>query len=223
MVWREYLAVIRGKRKGTITLKSDRPCPPKLVCMYITSTSIFINILSQFHFLTPMDYSPWYRKENFGFLWRQMKRSHNSKTREVTPTKTGFYAFHINLYLHEFVELTLFFDPDGNLDKFEFWKGAKFLKTAKRPCPQNLIGVQAYLINLYLHEFSELILLFDPMLQKENIKGKSPKQERSHPPNLMHMHFTSTSTCLTFLSWFYFLTPMNYKFMVSKRNVAKKI
>ena len=27
------------------------------------------------------------------------------------PTKFGFHAFHVNLYLHEFFEPILFFDP----------------------------------------------------------------------------------------------------------------
>ena len=36
---------------------------------------------------------------------------------------------------------------------------------------------------------------------------KSPKLEGSHPPKLVCMHFTSTSTCMNFLSQFYFLTP----------------
>ena len=39
---------------------------------------------------------------------------------------------------------------------------------------------------------------------------KSMKLEGSHPPKLVCMHFTSTPTCLNFLSWFYFLTSMDY-------------
>ena len=38
---------------------------------------------------------------------------------------------------------------------------------------------------------------------------KSPKLEKPCPPNLVSMHFTSTSTCMNFLSSFYFLTPMD--------------
>ena len=37
--------------------------------------------------------------------------------------------------------------------------------------------------------------------------AKSPKPERSHTPKLVCMHFMSTSTCMNFLSQFYFLTP----------------
>ena len=41
-------------------------------------------------------------------------------------------------------------------------------------------------------------------------RAKSPKLERPCPPKLISMHFTSTSTCMNFLSRFYFLTPMDY-------------
>ena len=98
--------------KGAITPKPKRPHPPKLVCMHFTSTSTCMNFLSRFYFLTPMDYSPWSEGKFWPFL-EANKRSHNSKTGEVTPTKIGFHAFHVNLYLHEFFEPILFFDPHG--------------------------------------------------------------------------------------------------------------
>ena len=63
-------------------------------------------------FLTPMDYSPWSEGKFWSFL-KQAKRSHNSRTEEVTPTKIGLHAFQVNLYLYEFFELILFFDPHG--------------------------------------------------------------------------------------------------------------
>ena len=40
--------------------------------------------------------------------------------------------------------------------------------------------------------------------------SKTPKLERPRPPKLVCMHFTSTSTCMNFLSRLYFLTPMDY-------------
>ena len=83
------------------------------------------------------------------------------------------------------------------------WKGLAHKK----------IGLHAFHINLYLHEFFELILFFDPhrlqsMVQKGNLaiflrpaKGeKSLKLERSHPPKLFCIYFTSTSMCIIFLS-----------------------
>ena len=33
--------------------------------------------------------------------------------REAMPTKIGLHVFHISLYLHEFFEPDLFFDPHG--------------------------------------------------------------------------------------------------------------
>ena len=46
---------------------------------------------------------------------------------------------------------------------------------------------------------------------KANKKGaKYPKPEVPRPPKMICIHFTSTSTCMNFLSGFYFLLPMNY-------------
>ena len=42
-----------------------------------------------------------------------LKRSKISETRDAMPTKIGFHAFHVNLYLHEFFEAIPFFDPHG--------------------------------------------------------------------------------------------------------------
>ena len=43
------------------------------------------------------------------------------------------------------------------------------------------------------------------------VKGAiTPKPKRLRPPQLVCMHFTTTSTCMNFLSRFYFLTPMGY-------------
>ena len=43
-----------------------------------------------------------------------------------------------------------------------------------------------------------------------NQKGaKAPKPKRPRPPNLVRMHISSTSTCMNFMSRFYFLTPMD--------------
>ena len=63
-------------------------------------------------FFDPMDYSPWFEGKFWPFL-KAGKRSHNSETEETTPTKIGLHEFHFNLYLHEFFEPILFFDPHG--------------------------------------------------------------------------------------------------------------
>ena len=52
------------------------------------------------------------RREILAVL-RQTKRSKISEIRKASPTKIGFHAFHVNLYLHEFFEMILFFDPHG--------------------------------------------------------------------------------------------------------------
>ena len=97
------------------------------------------------------------------------KRSHNSETRETTPTKIGFYAFHVNLYLHEFFEPILFFDPHGLYSPWSEGKFWPFLKANKRShnsetkeTTPTKIGLYAFHVNLYLHEFFESILFFDP-------------------------------------------------------------
>ena len=105
-----------------------------------------------------MDYSPWSEGKFWPFL-KQAKRSHNSETGEVTPTKIGLHAFQVNFYLHEFFEPILFFEG-------KFWP---FLKQAKRShnsetgeVTPTKIGLHAFQVNFYLHEFSEPILFFDP-------------------------------------------------------------
>ena len=68
MVRKEIFAVFEGKQKGVITPKPESLCPPKLVCMRFMSTSTCMNFLSQFYFLTPMDYSPWSEGKFWPFL-----------------------------------------------------------------------------------------------------------------------------------------------------------
>ena len=51
--------------------------------------------------------------------------------REATPTKIGLHAFHINLYLHEFFESILFFDPLGPWFEREFWPNLKRSKISE--------------------------------------------------------------------------------------------
>ena len=79
-------------------------------------------------------------------------------------------------------------------------------------------GLHAFYINLYLYEFFEPILfltLMESMAWKGNFSqiwkvAKSPKLERPQPPKLVCMHFTSNSTCMNFLSRFYFFDPIDY-------------
>ena len=117
MVEKEILAVFEGKQKGAKSPKRERLCPPKLVCMHFTTTSTCMNSLSQFYFLTPMV------KREILVVLKAGKRSHNSKTKKAMPTKIGLHAFHNNLYLHEFFEPILFFDPHGQKGNFGRFEG----------------------------------------------------------------------------------------------------
>ena len=117
MVRKEILAVFEGKQNGAESLKPKEPHPPKLDCMHFTSTSTCMNFLSQIYFLTPMDYSPLSEGKFWPFL-KGNKMEPNLETKGAMPTKIGLHVFHINLYLHEFFELILFFDPHGQKGKF---------------------------------------------------------------------------------------------------------
>ena len=57
--------------KVAISPKPERPHPPKLVCMNLTSIPACMNFLSSFRsikFLMTMDYSPWVEREIWPFL-----------------------------------------------------------------------------------------------------------------------------------------------------------
>ena len=72
-----------------------------------------LKFLSQFYFLTPMDYSPWSEGEFWPFSKAYGKGSISQKLEKVTPTKIGLHAFRVNLYLLKVFEPILFFDPHG--------------------------------------------------------------------------------------------------------------
>ena len=77
------------------------------------------------------------------------------------------------------------------------------------------IGLHAFWVNLYLHEFSEPDFIFWPPWSEREIwpilkVAISPKWERACSPNLVCIHFGSTSTHINFLGQFHFLTSMDY-------------
>ena len=83
--------------KVAISPKLERPCPPKLVCMHLTSIPTAW-ILSRFQSIT-FFWWPWtVRKGNLAII----ESSNISKTREAMSTKIGVHAFDINPYLHDF-------------------------------------------------------------------------------------------------------------------------
>ena len=67
-------------------LKKSRP--PKSVYMYVTSTHIYMNFLSQFrsinlNFLMTMDYSPWSERE----IWPFLRVAVSPKLKRLRPPK----------------------------------------------------------------------------------------------------------------------------------------
>ena len=57
--------------KVAVSPKLERPYPPKLVCMHVTSISTCMNFWAdsdQLNFLMTMDYSPWVKREIWPFL-----------------------------------------------------------------------------------------------------------------------------------------------------------
>ena len=58
--------------KIAVSPKKKRLCPPKLVCMLVTSIHSCMNFLSQFRSIKFFDdhglYSPWSERENWSFL-----------------------------------------------------------------------------------------------------------------------------------------------------------
>ena len=94
-----------------VSPKPERPCPPILVYMHVTSTPTCMNFLSQFQSIKFFDDHG--LKGKFCRFEGKQKRSKIFKTGEATPTKIGLHAFHINLYLHEFFEPILIFDSHG--------------------------------------------------------------------------------------------------------------
>ena len=114
-----------------------------------------------------MDYSPC-SEENFDRFEGRRKRGKISETEEATHTKIELHAFHVNLYLHIFFERILFLTPmdyspwsEGNFDRFEDKRKRDKISKTEKAMPTK-IELHAFHVNLYLHEFFEQILFFDP-------------------------------------------------------------
>ena len=95
--------------KVVISLKPERPCPQKLVYMHTTSTSTYMNFLSQFYLIQIFDYTvPLTVVHGPKGKFAKFESSNISETGESMPTKIGIHAHYINFYLHEFFEPILF-------------------------------------------------------------------------------------------------------------------
>ena len=145
-----------------ISLKLERPCPPKVMYMHVTSTPTCMNFLSWFNqlkFLMTMDYSMVQRE-----IWLFLKVATSPKLerpQSATPTKIMQCTcmLHQLLYLHKFFEpidrlnflMTMDYIVHGSKGKFgRFWRW-RYLRNQRGPPTK--IGVHAFDINHYLHKF----------------------------------------------------------------------
>ena len=83
--------------KVAISPKPEWPCPPKLVCMHLTSSYTCMIFLRRFRSIKFFDDHGLYsivRKGNLAVF----EGSNISETGEGTSTKIGVHAFDINLY-----------------------------------------------------------------------------------------------------------------------------
>ena len=126
MVWNKFWPFFKGKQKEAITLKPERPRPPESISMHFTTISTCTKFLSQFYFLTSMDYSPG-PKGKFGHFKGKQKTSNISATREATPP--NLVCMHIQLILL-FAVLTavgLKLIVTLNIFYLEVWLGISFV------------------------------------------------------------------------------------------------
>ena len=141
--------------------------------MHFTSTSTCMNILSQFYFLTPMNthYIVHGLKWKFSCLWRQTKRSKIFKIRVATPNKFSrqpllAWIIHVDNILSQFYffylhGLYIVHNPKGKFD--HFWRQPQKNKIfATKETMPTKIALHAFDSNLYLHEYFEPTLIFDP-------------------------------------------------------------
>ena len=161
-----------------------------------------------------MDYSTLSEREIWPFL--KAKKNKISETGMVTPTKIGLHAFYINIYLHEFSEPILFFDPRGLWSEREIWQNLKRSKISDTGvATPTKIDLHAYHINLYLHEFFEPILFSDPHgvkgkfgpFLKTNKKEQNLRNQRGHAHQIGLHAFHINLYLHEFFEPILFLTP----------------
>ena len=69
--------------KVAVSPKSEKPRPPKLVCIHVTSIPIFWADSDRLNFLMTMDYSPWVERE----IWLFLKVAVSPKPERPHPPK----------------------------------------------------------------------------------------------------------------------------------------
>ena len=112
MVQREISAVLRQMKKGQnlgnrkcLDYQNWFPCIPSFLCQPLLAW-----IFKADSILWPpwtIDYGP---KGNFD-CFETNKKGQNLRNQRGLPTKIGFHAFHVNLYLYKFLRWFYFLTP----------------------------------------------------------------------------------------------------------------
>ena len=179
---------LKANKKGPISPKPERPCPPKLVWMHFTSPFICMNFLSWFYFLTPWTIVH-ASKGKFSQIW---KEAISLKLERPCPPNLVWMHFTSPSTCMNFLN--------------QFWweilavlkankKGGKISKNGEA-MPTKL-GTHAFHINLYLHFFKASSIFWPPWTTVHGLKvnfghfegkqkgTKFPKPERPCPSNLV--------------------------------------
>ena len=85
-VWKGNLAVFESM-KVAISPKPEKPCPPKLVCMHLTSITTSINFLSWLWLIIFFDDHGLYIKVNIKEIWLILKVAISLKPEKPCPPK----------------------------------------------------------------------------------------------------------------------------------------
>ena len=182
----------------------DKPCPPKLVCMHLTSIPTCMNFLGRFQ---SIKYSPW----SEGEIWPFLKVAISPKLRRPHPLKL--------VYMH-LTSIPTFMNFLGRFQSIKYspWSEGEiwpFLKVAispklRRPRPLKLVYMHLTSIPTCINFLGRfrLIKFFDDSPWSEGeiwlfLKvAISPKLRRTPPPKLVYMHLTSIPTCMNLLGQF---------------------
>ena len=155
MVWREILAVLKANEKWSKISETRRSHAHQNWFACISHQPL----LAWIFWANSIFWPPWTivhgSKGNF--------LNKISETWKAHSTKIGLHAFHINLYLlWIFWANSIFWEAKsmavlkGNFGKWRSHNSETGIATPTK------IGLHAFQVNFYLHEFFEPILFFDP-------------------------------------------------------------
>ena len=160
-----------------------------------------------------MDYSPWSKRK----IWSNFKVAISPKLKKPRPQKLVCMHYTstptcINI-LSRFKSIQ-FFHYHSPWLKGKIWSNFKVAISPKpeRARPPKLVNMHYtstptctnFLSRFKSIQFFHYHGLYSPWSKRKiwsNFKvAISPKPERPRPPNLVHMHYTSTPTCTNFLT-----------------------